>query len=90
MVTALKEYFGWAKGNWGIADFLGQCFEAEIPSWIRDACITLKAICDPPPAPVAAPPVPPAPPVSPAPPAPPAPPVPLAGNGGQTGLGPAA
>ena len=90
LIPALKEYFGWAKGNWGIADFLGQCFEAEIPSWIRDACITLKAICDPPPAPVAAPPVPPAPPVSPAPPAPPAPPVPLAGNGGQTGLGPAA
>ncbi|QDI81075.1 DUF2813 domain-containing protein [Methylorubrum populi] len=48
---ALKEYFGKAKGNWGIADFLGQCSENEIPSWIRDACITLKAICDPPPAP---------------------------------------
>lgn len=67
VIAALKEYFGWAKGNWGIADFLGQCSEAEIPSWIRDACITLKAICDPP----AAPPVPPVPPVSPA------------GNGGQ-------
>ncbi|MCJ2011861.1 ATP-binding protein [Methylobacterium sp. J-076] len=47
-ISALKDYFGWAKGNWGIADFLGQCSEVEIPSWIRDACITLKAICDPP------------------------------------------
>jgi putative ATP-dependent endonuclease of OLD family len=53
LIPALKEYFGWAKGNWGIADFLGQCSEAEIPLWIRDACITLKAICDPPPAPPA-------------------------------------
>lgn len=95
LIPALKEYFGWAKGSWGIADFLGQCSEAEIPSWIRDACITLKAICDPPPAPVAppAPPVPPAPSVPPPPPAPPAPsapPAPPAGNGGQAGLGPAA
>ena len=55
VIAALKEYFGWAKGNWGIADFLGQCSEAEIPSWIRDACITLKAICDPPAAPPAPP-----------------------------------
>jgi len=76
-IPALKEYFGWAKGNWGIADFLGQCSEAEIPSWIRDACITLKAICDPPTAPIA-------------PPAPQAPPAPPAGNGVQAGLGPAA
>lgn len=51
IIAALKEYFGWAKGNWGIADFLGQCSEAEIPLWIRDACVTLKALCDPPPAP---------------------------------------
>lgn len=58
VIAALKEYFGWAKGNWGIADFLGQCSEKEIPLWIRDACIALKAICDPP--------VVPSPPVSPA------------------------
>lgn len=75
VIAALKEYFGWAKGNWGIADFLGQCSEAEVPSWIRDACVTLKAICDPPPAP----PIPPAP-LAPALPVPPAPP---AVNGGQ-------
>lgn len=48
--AALKEYFGWSKGNWGIAEFLAQCSEAEIPAWLRDACIALKAICDPPPA----------------------------------------
>jgi putative ATP-dependent endonuclease of OLD family len=83
LMPALKEYFGWAKGNWGIADFLGQCSEAEIPSWIRDACITLKAICDPPPAPVA-------PPVPSAPPAPQAAPVPPAVNGGQAAATPGA
>jgi len=48
-VAALKDYFGWSKGNWGIAEFLAQCSEAEIPQWLRDACITLKALCDPPP-----------------------------------------
>jgi putative ATP-dependent endonuclease of OLD family len=49
--VALKEYFGWSKGNWGIAEFLAQCSEAEIPQWLREACITLKALCDPPPPP---------------------------------------
>ena len=66
LIAALKEYFSWAKGNWGIADFLGQCSEEEIPSWIREACVELKAILDPPPPP----PIPPAPlepPVMPAP-----------------------
>ncbi|RTL94239.1 DUF2813 domain-containing protein [Ancylobacter aquaticus] len=50
-IAALKEYFGWSKGNWGIAEFIAQCSEAEIPQWIREACITLKAVCDPPPPP---------------------------------------
>ena len=49
--VALKEYFGWSKGNWGIAEFLAQCSEAEIPQWLRESCITLKALCDPPPPP---------------------------------------
>jgi putative ATP-dependent endonuclease of OLD family len=34
---ALSEYFSWSKGNWGIADFLAQCSEAEIPSWLKVA-----------------------------------------------------
>ena len=56
--TALEEYFGWSKGNWGIADFLSQCAENEIPVWVREACIALKGLCDPPPLP-APPPAPP-------------------------------
>lgn len=42
---ALGEYFSWAKGNWGIADFLAQCTEVEIPQWIREACLQLKKTC---------------------------------------------
>jgi len=44
--TALSNYFGWSKGNWGTADFLAQCTEAEFPQWIRDACKKLKELCD--------------------------------------------
>jgi putative ATP-dependent endonuclease of OLD family len=44
---ALKEYFGWSKGNWGLADYLAQCSEAEIPKWIRDVCIELVGHCQP-------------------------------------------
>ena len=43
--TALGEYFVWSKGNGGIADFLAQCSEAEIPEWLRNACLELKAAC---------------------------------------------
>lgn len=50
-VAALTEYFGWSKGNWGIADFLAQCSENEIPEWLRAACAALKNLCDPPPPP---------------------------------------
>ncbi|MCL6557781.1 MAG: AAA family ATPase [Firmicutes bacterium] len=46
LVEALKEYFIWTKGRWGIADFLVQCSETEIPDWIRKMCTTLKAICE--------------------------------------------
>ena len=45
---ALREYFGWTKGNAGVADFLVQCTEAEIPEWVREACISLKDACIPP------------------------------------------
>jgi putative ATP-dependent endonuclease of the OLD family len=48
--AALSEYFGWTKGNWGVADFLAQCTEVEIPQWLREACISLKAACTPVPA----------------------------------------
>ncbi len=47
-VSALAEYFDLTKGNWGIADFLGQCDEAEVPEWLRDAALKLKAACIPP------------------------------------------
>lgn len=45
-VDALKQYFAWSKGTGGIADFLAQCVEGEIPKWLRDACIAIKAACD--------------------------------------------
>ena len=41
-VMGLKEYFAWSKGSWGIADFLAQCSEEEIPIWLREACSKLK------------------------------------------------
>ena len=44
---ALKDYFSWAKGNWGVADFIAQCSEDEIPQWLRDACERLMQTCDP-------------------------------------------
>lgn len=44
---ALADYFSWSKGNWGIADFLAQCTEEEIPEWVRSGCVALKDACDP-------------------------------------------
>lgn len=49
-LNALAGYFSWAKGNWGLADFLAQCSEAEIPEWLREACKKLMQACDPAPA----------------------------------------
>jgi putative ATP-dependent endonuclease of OLD family len=43
--AALADYFGWAKGTWGIADFLTQCSEAEVPIWLREACKSLMSLC---------------------------------------------
>jgi putative ATP-dependent endonuclease of the OLD family len=43
---ALRKYFRRSKGTCGIADFLGQCSESEIPRWIRDVCISLKSLCE--------------------------------------------
>jgi putative ATP-dependent endonuclease of OLD family len=44
--AALTDYFAWSKGNWGLADYLAQCSEAEIPKWLRDVCVTLKKHCE--------------------------------------------
>jgi putative ATP-dependent endonuclease of OLD family len=52
--AALSDYFGWTKGTWGIADFLAQCNETEVPEWIREACRSLMTLCLPPPAGAAA------------------------------------
>lgn len=49
-INALKAYFAKKKGDFGIAEYLAQCSEAEIPQWIRDACIHLKGLCMPMPA----------------------------------------
>lgn len=56
---ALWEYLSARKADWGIADFLAQCTEEEIPTWLREACKQLKMLCDPPAASVVAPPPPP-------------------------------
>ena len=45
--SALRDYFQWSKGNWGLADFLAQCTEGEIPEWLREVCRELKAACEP-------------------------------------------
>ena len=42
---ALQEYFIWAKGCWGIADFLSQRSLDEVPEWIRNTAIELKNAC---------------------------------------------
>ena len=48
--AALTDYFAKSKGSWGIADFLAQCSEAEIPQWLRHAAVKLKDACLPAPA----------------------------------------
>ena len=45
---ALRAFFDQRKGDAGVADFLVQCTEAEIPEWVRKACIRLKEACVPP------------------------------------------
>ncbi|MEQ1867448.1 MAG: ATP-dependent endonuclease, partial [Micropepsaceae bacterium] len=41
--VALAEYFASTKGSGGIADFLAQCSEAEVPQWLRTACVDIKS-----------------------------------------------
>lgn len=55
VIKALMAYFAKKKGDFGIAEYVAQCSEAEIPQWIREACIHLKGLCMPPPAPALAP-----------------------------------
>lgn len=43
----LEKYFADTKGIGGLADFLAQCSEEEIPHWLRDAALKLKAVCTP-------------------------------------------
>lgn len=47
-LNVVTEFFGWTKGNWGLAEFLSQCNEAETPEWIRDTCRELRKLCQPP------------------------------------------
>jgi len=46
--NVVTEFLGWAKGNWGLAEFLSQCNEAEIPAWIRNTCRELRELCQSP------------------------------------------
>jgi putative ATP-dependent endonuclease of OLD family len=50
LINALKAYFKNKKGDWGIAEFLTQCTEEEIPRWIRETCIAIAALAQPAPA----------------------------------------
>jgi putative ATP-dependent endonuclease of OLD family len=44
---ALRALFDRRKGDAGVADFLVQCTEAEIPEWVRESCIRLQEACVP-------------------------------------------
>jgi len=45
-INAFRKYFSWSKGNWGIAEFLAQCDEDEMPEWVRGTCASLKQLCE--------------------------------------------
>ena len=47
VAAAVSDYFRWSKGTWGIADFLTQCAEDEIPQWLRDCCARLRELAQP-------------------------------------------
>jgi putative ATP-dependent endonuclease of OLD family len=57
--SALSEFFAWKKGDLGLAEFIAQCNEMEIPEWIRQLCRDLRELCQPTIAPEAPPPNPP-------------------------------
>ncbi|BAO29703.1 ATP-dependent nuclease [Sulfuritalea hydrogenivorans] len=54
VINALMAYFAKKKGDFGIAEYLAQCNEAEIPIWIRESCVHLRELCMPPPVPAEA------------------------------------
>ena len=41
----LTEYFDKSKGSGGIADFIAQCEENEMPLWLRGAAVKLMNVC---------------------------------------------
>ena len=43
---SLKDYFCDKKADLGIADFLTQCSEDEIPKWIKESSIKLKSVIE--------------------------------------------
>ena len=43
--AAIGDYFRWSKANYGVADFLAQCQEDEIPEWLRETCKNLRMLC---------------------------------------------
>lgn len=42
--SALRRYFKWSKGNWGLADFLAQCDKDEIPQWLQETCKRIRSL----------------------------------------------
>ncbi len=46
-LDVVTDFLGWAKGDWGLAEFLSQCTESEIPAWIRNTCRQLHELCQP-------------------------------------------
>lgn len=43
---SLMAYFKWSKGSGGIADFLEQCSESEMPGFIRNTILSIKETVD--------------------------------------------
>lgn len=47
-VDVIADFLDWSKGSWGLAEFLSQCEDGEIPEWIRETCRELRDLCQPP------------------------------------------
>lgn len=43
--AAVSDYFRWSKASYGVADFLAQCLEGEIPAWLCETCKNLRLLC---------------------------------------------